>query len=88
MLPTWTAAPADEGAAIAEIKEAICARIERSGRTVAEVFAVVEASIAEQVAEIRAANDVDGTAWPQVQFEAIASRGFTDDERALIRQRG
>lgn len=88
MLPTWTAAPTDEAAAIAEIKQAIRERIERSGRTVAEVIGVVEAHVAEQVAEIQAANEATGTAWPQIDFASLAERGLTDDERALIRRRG
>ena len=42
-LPHWETTPADLPAAIREIKAALRARIEASGRTVEEVFAVVEA---------------------------------------------
>ena len=42
-LPHWESTPDDLKAATREIKAAIRARIEASGRTVEEVFAVVEA---------------------------------------------
>ncbi|MEM8708470.1 MAG: YbiU family protein [Actinomycetota bacterium] len=88
MLPTWTVAPTDEAAAIVEIKRALRDRIESSGRTVAEVMAVVEAAIAAEVADIQAANEATGTAWPQVEFEALAERGLSVEERELVRRRG
>ena len=47
-LPHWETTPEDAKAAIREIKAAIRARIEASGRSVEEVFAAVEARVAEQ----------------------------------------
>jgi hypothetical protein len=48
-LPHWESTPEDLGAAIREVKAALRARIEASGRTVEEVFAVVEARVTAQV---------------------------------------
>ena len=47
-LPHWETPPADLTAAIREIKAALRARIAASGRTVEEVFAVIEARVAER----------------------------------------
>ena len=44
-LPHWEEPPADLKAATREIKDALRARIAASGRTVDEVFAVVEARV-------------------------------------------
>ena len=49
VLPHWETTPPDLKDAIRQTKAAIRARIEASGRTVEEVFAVVEARVAERV---------------------------------------
>ena len=54
-LPHWETTPDDLKAATREIKAAIRARIEASGRTVEEVFAAVAARLTERVEEIEAA---------------------------------
>ncbi|WP_409181212.1 hypothetical protein F9C11_32690 [Amycolatopsis sp. VS8301801F10] len=54
-LPHWETTPDDVPAAIRETKTALRARIEASGRTVEEVFAVVEARVTAAVEEIEAA---------------------------------
>ena len=54
-LPHWEETPADLPAAIREIKGALRARIAASGRTVEEVFAVVERRVQAEVDEIEAA---------------------------------
>lgn len=51
-LPHWETAPDDLPAAIREIKSALRARIEASGRSVREVFAVMEARVRARVEEI------------------------------------
>ena len=51
-LPHWETTPPDLKAATREIKAAIRDWIAASGRSVEEVFAVVEARVAERVAEI------------------------------------
>ena len=54
-LPHWEQAPADIPAAIAQVKAALRARIAASGRTVEEVFEVVEQQLTAEVGEIVAA---------------------------------
>ncbi len=51
-LPHWESTPEDLKAATREIKAAIRARIEASGRTVEEVWAAVTAQLTERVEEI------------------------------------
>src|SRR3978361_720132 len=51
-LPHWERTPDDLKAATREIKAAIRARIEASGRTVEEIWAVVTAQLTERVEEI------------------------------------
>ena len=53
-LPQWETTPVDRRAAIAQVKAALRARIEGSGRSVDEVFAVIEARVRAQVDEIAA----------------------------------
>ena len=52
-LPHWETVPADIPAATAEIKAAIRARIEASGRTVADVIAEIESFLESEIADIR-----------------------------------
>jgi Protein of unknown function (DUF1479) len=54
-LPHWEQPPADLPAAIRQVKAALRARIAASGRTVEEVFAVVERLIEAEAGEITAA---------------------------------
>ena len=51
-LPHWETIPDDMPAAIVEVKRALRERIAASGRSVAEVFAEVEARIRAEVADI------------------------------------
>ena len=44
-LPSWERPPSDVSAAVREIKSAIRARIEASGRSIEEVFGVVAALV-------------------------------------------
>ena len=48
-LPHWEQAPADIPAAITQVKAAMRARIAASGRTVEEVFAIVERQVTAEV---------------------------------------
>jgi hypothetical protein len=72
-LPHWEDTPDDLPAAIREIKAALRARIEASGRTVEEVFAVVEARVGARVAEIAAAREAGETVWPVIDYADIAA---------------
>ncbi len=83
-LPHWETTPPDLKAATREIKAAIRDRIAASGRTVEEVFAVVEGRVAARVAEIEASDDV----WPVVDYADIAAGTVTDAQRDKLRRRG
>ena len=70
-LPHWEETPADLQAAIRQIKAALRARIAASGRTVEEVFAVVEQQIKTEVAQITAAREGGETIWPVIDYPDI-----------------
>ncbi|HET6478518.1 MAG TPA: YbiU family protein [Actinoplanes sp.] len=87
-LPHWEETPADLPGAVREIKTALRARIAASGRTVEEVFAVVERSIAAEVAEITAARSRGESVWPEISYEEIAAGTVSSADVALLRKRG
>jgi hypothetical protein len=87
-LPHWETTPPDAGAAIREIKAAIRARIEASGRTVEEVFAVVETRVAEEVAEIEAAKQRGETVWPVIDYADIEAGTVPAETVELVQRRG
>src|SRR5215469_5872048 len=87
-LPHWEQTPADLRDAIREIKAALRARIAASGRTVEEVFAVVEDQIKPEVGEITAARERGKTIWPVIEYADIAAGTVPTGARALLRQRG
>ena len=51
-------------------------------------FEIVEARIAERVAEVRAANAEFGTAWPAIDFEELVADGVPRDLDERVRRRG
>jgi hypothetical protein len=87
-LPHWETTPPDPTAAIREIKAAIRARIEASGRTVEEVFAVVEERVAEKVAEIEAAKERGETVWPVIDYADIEAGTVPAEMVELVHRRG
>ncbi len=87
-LPHWESTPDDLRAATREIKAAIRARIEASGRTVEEVFAVVEARIAARIAEIRADRERGESVWPVIDYADIAAGRVTEAQLDKLRRRG
>jgi Protein of unknown function (DUF1479) len=87
-LPHWETTPPDLKAAIREIKAAIRARIEASGRTVEEAFAAVEARIAERVAEIEAAKGRGESVWPVIEYADIAAGTVPAETLELLHLRG
>jgi hypothetical protein len=87
-LPHWESVPEDLSAAIREIKPALRARIEASGRTVEEVFAVVERRIADRVAEIGAAQRRGESVWPVVDYADIANGTVSAAQRETVKRRG
>ncbi|MFV0460091.1 MAG: DUF1479 domain-containing protein [Actinomycetales bacterium] len=87
-LPHWQQTPADLGAATAAVKQAIRARIEASGRTVEEVFAIVGELVEERVQEIEAVLARGENAWPVVDYADIEAGTVTPQTVDLLRRRG
>jgi uncharacterized protein DUF1479 len=87
-LPHWEETPADLKAAIREIKAALRARIAASGRTVDEVFAVVEQRVRAEVEDIAAARGRGETVWPVIEWSDIAGGTVSPGQLALLRRRG
>jgi hypothetical protein len=87
-LPHWETIPSDLPAAISAVKKALRTRIEASGRSVEEVFDVVEARVRESVADIRAARSRGETIWPVLDFADIAADAVAEDQLAALRRRG
>ena len=87
-LPHWEHAPADIRAAIAQVKAALRARIAASGRTVEEVFAVVQQQLTAEVGEIVAARERGDTVWPVIDYADIEAGGVSAETRALLHRRG
>jgi hypothetical protein len=87
-LPHWEQPPADVPAAIRQVKAALRARIAASGRTVEEVFAVVEQLIEAEVGEITAARERGETAWPVIDYADIEAGTVPDEALRLLRRRG
>jgi len=87
-LPHWQTTPDDLPAAIREVKTALRARIEASGRTVEEVFAVVEERVRERVEEIAAALARGETIWPVIDYADIEAGTVSAEQRDRLRRRG
>lgn len=87
-LPHWETVPDDLSAAIREIKPALRARIESSGRTVDDVFAVVEHRIAARIAEIRADRAKGESVWPIIDYSDIAGGTVGADQLDKVERRG
>ena len=76
-------------AAIREIKAALRARIAASGRTVEEVFAVVEAARrAPQVDRDRGGPAAGEPVWPVIDYADIAAGAVSADQLDQLRRRG
>jgi Gig2-like len=87
-LPHWETTPTDLKAAIREIKRALRARVAASGRTVEEVFAVIEARVAAAVAEVEAAKARGEEIWPVIDYADIENGTVTADQLAKLQRRG
>jgi hypothetical protein len=87
-LPHWEEPPADLPAAIRQVKAALRARIGASGRTVEEVFAVVEERLKTEVDEIAAARERGETVWPVIDYADIEAGTVSAETLALLRRRG
>ena len=87
-LPHWEETPADPPGAVREIKAALRARIAASGRTVEEVFAVVEQQVKAEVADIVAAKARGETVWPVISYADIEAGTVSAADVARLRKRG
>jgi hypothetical protein len=87
-LPHWEETPAELAAAIRQIKAALRARIAASGRTVEDVFAIVEQQIKAEVAQIAAARDRGAAIWPVIDYADIEAGTVTTEARELLHRRG
>jgi hypothetical protein len=87
-LPHWEATPDDLPGAIREVKAALRARITASGRSVEDVFAVIEKRVRAGVGQIAAEKALGETVWPVIDYADIAAGTVTADQLARLRQRG
>jgi Protein of unknown function (DUF1479) len=87
-LPHWEATPDDLPGAIRQIKAALRARITASGRSVEDVFAVIEKRVRAGVEQIVAEKALGETVWPVIDYADIAAGTVTADQLARLRQRG
>ena len=87
-LPHWEETPEDLGTATAQVKKALRERIAASGRTVEEVFAVVEARIRAEVEAIAAEKARGESVWPIVDYADIEAGTVPAELVAKIRRRG
>jgi hypothetical protein len=88
VLPHWETVPADLPGAIREIKAALRARIAASGRTVEEIFAVLEARVAVQVDQVQSVKARGESVWPVIDYADIESGSVSDADLAQLRSRG
>ena len=87
-LPHWERTPDDLSAAIRQVKAALRARIAASGRTVEDVFAVIERQVKADVDEISAARQLGETIWPVIDYADIEAGTVPAQALAQLRRRG
>ena len=87
-LPHWEATPDDLPGAIRQVKAALRARITASGRSVEDVFTVIEKRVRARVEQIVAEKALGETVWPVIDYADIAAGTVTADQLARLRQRG
>src|SRR3954454_17509370 len=87
-LPHWESTPEDLKGATREIKAAIRARVEASGRTVEEIWDVVTAQLTVEVEEIEAAKARGENVWPVVEYADIAAGTVSAETIDLLHRRG
>src|SRR5579872_2643512 len=87
-LPHWDTPPEDLAAAIREVKAALRARIAASGRTVEEVFAIIEHRVRDRVDEIVAAKERGEPVWPEIDYADISSDAVPAAVLSQVRRGG
>jgi hypothetical protein len=87
-LPHWDSVPDDLPAATRELKAALRARIAAAGRSVEEVFAVIERRVLGQVEEVAAARGRGAPVWPEIAYADIAAGTVPAGDLERLRRRG
>lgn len=87
-LPHWETIPEDLPGAIAEVKRAIRARIEASGRSVAEVAAEIEDFLRGEIADIEATRTRGEDVWPVIEYADIEAGTVSEQQLAALARRG
>jgi len=87
-LPHWDTTPEDLPAAIRQVKATLRARIAASGRSVEEVFAVIEHRVRDRVDEIVAAKERGEPVWPEIDYADISSGAVPAAVLGQVRRRG
>ena len=87
-LPHWETTPDDLRGAIREVKAALRSRIAASGRSVEDVFAVMEQRVRLRAGEIAAEKARGETVWPVIDYADIAAGTVTPEQRATLHRRG
>ena len=87
-LPNWETTPDDVAEAIRQVKAALRARINASGRTVEEVFAVMERRVRAQVDDIVATRARGEEVWPVVRYTDIENDTVDPALVELLQRRG
>jgi hypothetical protein len=87
-LPHWDSVPDDIPAATRELKAALRARIAASGRSVEQVFAVIERRVLDQVEAVAAARRRGEPVWPEIDYADITAGAVPPADLARLRRRG
>ena len=87
-LPHWEQPPPDLRDATRQVKAAIRARVAASGRTVEEVFSVVERQVRAEVEEIAATRERGEEVWPVIEYADIEAGTVPPAAVALLHRRG
>jgi hypothetical protein len=87
-LPHWETIPTDIPAAITEIKAAIKAKIEASGRTLEQVITEIETFLETEIADIAAARKRGEQVWPVIDYADIEAGTVSAETLALLKRRG
>ncbi|HEY5362076.1 MAG TPA: YbiU family protein [Streptosporangiaceae bacterium] len=87
-LPHWDTPPDDLPGAVRQIKAALRARIQASGRSVEEVFAVIEQRVRRADEQIAAEQARRETVWPVIDYADIAAGTVPPEQLARLHQRG
>ncbi|HEX6358367.1 DUF1479 domain-containing protein [Actinophytocola sp.] len=88
LVPHWQTTPPDLAAAIRELKPALRAHIEASGRSIEDVFAAVTRRAEARVAEIDADLARGESVWPVIEYSDIENGTVTAAQLDKLKRRG